>query len=274
MTAKALIIAGYGLNCEEETAFAFMQNGFEAHIRHINDLAETPEELNDIQVLCIPGGFSYGDDTGSGNAFAQKMRLTLWDHLKTFISRDTLTLGICNGCQILTNLGLIPGLKQNYGERLVAVTHNENARYQCRWVDIKAETENQSPWLQNIRDMHIPVAHGEGRFLMDKNVLQKIQNQIAFRYVTPDGKGANGKFPHNPNGSVDDIAAMTDESGKILAIMPHPERGMFTWQRDDYHQLKDQAQRENTPLQDRADGMTLFENAARYFETARQKIAV
>ncbi len=265
MITKALIIAGYGLNCEEESAYAFEQVGLGATIMHVNDLIENPKALNDYQALCIPGGFSYGDDTGSGNAFAQKMRLTLGDTLKEFVARDTLTIGICNGCQILVNLGLAPALNNNYGERDVAVTHNAGARYQCRWIDMKVEKTN-SPWLQNINTLHVPVAHGEGRFMMSDTTLKTLQdnNQIALRYTKGDSV-ANGEFPYNPNGSTDDIAGITDESGRVLVMMPHPERGMFTWQRDDYAILKDNAKRENQPLPEASDGLQIFQNAAMYF---------
>lgn len=275
MIAKSLVLTGYGINSEEETSHAFEQAGFNSQIRHINDLIENPGELNDAQVLCIPGGFSYGDDTGSGNAFAQKMRLTLWDHLQKFIARDTLTIGICNGCQIVANLGLAPAIDKKYGERFVAVTHNLTARYQCRWVDVAVQ-DTKSPWLSGIKTMHIPVAHGEGRFMMADSTLKTLKEmkQIALRFVKPDGDKANGEFPFNPNGAMDDIAGMTDPTGRVLALMPHPERGMFTWQRDDYARLKDKARRENKALPEKSDGLQIFENAAAYFETAKNRIAV
>lgn len=272
MTAKVLILAGYGLNCEEETAHAFQATGLSTQIRHINDLIEAPQELESVQILAIPGGFSYGDDTGSGNAFAQKMKLALWDHLKRFVERDTLTIGICNGCQIVTNLGLIPAKAGAYGERVLAVTHNLTARYGCRWIDLKASPSN-SPWLAGITQMHIPVAHGEGRFVMDKAILSALEKngQIALTYTKPDGAAANGEFPFNPNGSTADIAGVMDPSGRILALMPHPERGMFTWQRDDYDRLKDHARRSGKTLPEEADGLALFHNAAKYFEVAKRK---
>ncbi len=271
MTAKALIIAGYGLNCEEESAHAFEHVGFDTTIRHINDLIDNPKELDEVQTLCIPGGFSYGDDTGSGNAFAQKMRLTLGNSLKDFIARDTLTIGICNGCQIAVNLGLAPAFKNQYGTRQVAVTHNASARYQCRWIDVSVEQSN-SPWLKDISNLHIPVAHGEGRFMMQDDTLMTLQqnNQIALRY-TKEAKAAGGEFPFNPNGSTDDIAGITDPSGRVLALMPHPERGMFTWQRDDYANLKDAAGRKGQTLLEESDGMALFQNAAEYFGINTQK---
>lgn len=273
MTVKAIVIAGYGLNCEEETTFAFNHCDIDADIIHINDFTDNPQKLNEAQILCVPGGFSYGDDTGSGNAFAQKMRLILQDALFEFVQRDTLTLGICNGCQILANLGLVPALDNQYGERSVAVTHNISARYQCRWIDVAAQ--NDSPWLIGVNQMHIPVAHGEGRFMMADDTLKALQNnnQIAMRYVHSDGTPANGAFPANPNGSTDDIAAITDPTGRVLALMPHPERGMFTWQRDDYATLKDTAQREGHDLPEQADGLALFQNAAQYFGIKLTKAA-
>lgn len=272
MTAKALILAGYGINCEEETKHAFEHCGLNADIRHINDVIENPSELDNAQILAIPGGFSYGDDTGAGNAFAQKMKLALKDQLQEFVQRDTLTIGICNGCQITANLGLVPAFDGNYGERLVAVTHNLTARYQCRWIDLKINSN--SPWLQGIDSMHIPVAHGEGRFMMEESTLKALDNkgQIAAVY-TKDGEAAKGEFPYNPNGSVADIAAITDESGKVLTMMPHPERGMFTWQRDDYMEIKDKAQRDGQNVSETSDGMALFQNAASYFEVKKANVA-
>lgn len=273
MTANVLVLAGYGLNCEEETLHAFEHSGLTGKIRHINDVIENPKELDSAQILAIPGGFSYGDDTGSGNAFAQKMKLALWEPLQKFVERDTLTLGICNGCQILANLGLVPAFDKKYGERLVAVTHNLTARYQCRWIDLKVSSN--SPWLNGVESMHIPVAHGEGRFMMSEDTLKELQKngQIAATYMKPDGSPADGEFPYNPNGSLSDIAGITDESGKVLSLMPHPERGMFTWQRDDYMEAKDKAQREGKTLPETTDGILLFQNAAKYFEVAQKKSA-
>ncbi|MDH5722418.1 MAG: phosphoribosylformylglycinamidine synthase subunit PurQ [Alphaproteobacteria bacterium] len=298
MSAQVIVLSGYGLNCEEETLFAFRHVGLGGRIVHINDVIENPKMLESYQILCVPGGFSYGDDTGSGNAFAQKMRLALWDDLKKFVERDTLTLGICNGCQILTNLGLVPAFDQNYGVRDIAVTYNKSARYQCRWIDLKV-AENNSPWLSGIESMHIPVAHGEGRFMMEDQTLEKLRSnkQIAAQYIIAEPSAhpkldlgsheadpdlrqdariyvlAEGQFPYNPNGSIGDIAAITDETGKVLVMMPHPERGMFTWQRDDYMEIKDAAQRAGQDVPEESDGLAIFKNAALYFEGALKKSA-
>ncbi len=266
MSAKVIVLSGYGLNCEEETLYAFNHVGIDGDIIHINDLIDKPDILSQYQILAIPGGFSYGDDTGSGNAFAQKIKLAIWSELEKFVARDTLTIGICNGCQILVNLGLVPALN-NYDKRDVAVTYNESARYQCRWIDIAINKNSNSPWLKDVKNLHIPVAHGEGRFMMEAETLANLKNnnQIAAQYINENGSLADGKFPANPNGSIDDIAAMTDKTGRVLAIMPHPERGMFNWQRDDYHELKDQAQRDSIDLPEETNSIKIFKNAARYF---------
>jgi phosphoribosylformylglycinamidine synthase I len=275
MSAKAIIIAGYGLNCEEESQVALNYVGMDADIIHVNDLIDNPALLKTAQLMLIPGGFSYGDDTGSGNGLAQKMKLALWDDIRAFVERDTLTIGICNGCQIANNLGLTPAFDGEYGDRVVAATYNASARYQCRWIDMKVNPANTSPWLNGIESMHIPVAHGEGRFMMSDETLAQLKssNQIAFKYVKPDGSPTNEEFPFNPNGSIADIGGITDSSGRVLTLMPHPERGMFTWQRDDYAELKDAAQREGRNAPELADGMALFQNAAAYFEVAQKKSA-
>lgn len=251
---QVLILAGYGLNCEEETRFAFEQAGAKGTIVHINDLIESPAQLRNYQTLVFPGGFSYGDDTGSGNAFANRVKNNLWDEVQTFIARDTLTIGICNGCQILVRLGVM-------GDD-VALTHNSSGRYQCRWVDLKVQ-DTETPWLKNIDTMHIPVAHGEGNFVFNK---ESADNRLALQYVTPEGKAANGAYPYNPNGAEKDCAALTSHNGRVLAMMPHPERAMFFHQREDYAQLKEQYLRQGKTLPETGDGITLFNNAVAYFK--------
>lgn len=267
---RTLVLSGYGLNCEEESAHAFRYSGAEADIVHINDLLDAPERLDDYQILMVPGGFSYGDDTGSGNAFANKLRNRLMEPLQRFVARDTLTLGICNGCQILTQLGLVPGLEQAEAGRRVSVIYNSSNRYQCRWVDVAIPADSvaaKSPWLSGIERMHIPVAHGEGNMVMAEDTLEFLGSEglIALRYVTPEGKAAYGEFPYNPNGAMADIAAVSDKTGRVLAMMPHPERGMFFTQRDDWPLLKAQYQREGKALPEESDGMALFRGAVAYF---------
>jgi len=161
MKPKALIMSGYGLNCEEETKYAFELAGGTADVVHINDLIDGEKKLNDYQIVAFPGGFSYGDDTGSGNAFANKIKNHLSEKINRFITENHLVIGICNGFQILAYLGIFP--------IQFSLTHNDSARYTVRWVDMKVE--NDSPWLRGISTLSLPIAHGEGKLFADKKTL-------------------------------------------------------------------------------------------------------
>ncbi len=264
---NVLVLSGYGLNCEEESLHAFEHCGATGDIVHINDVIAAPERLEQYQILMVPGGFSYGDDTGSGNAFANRLRNRLMEPLAAFVEQDKLVLGICNGCQILTHLGLVPGLEAVAAGKRVSVIYNATNRYQCRWVDV-ASMGARSVWLEGIAQMHIPVAHGEGNMVMSGETLDYLRDEglVALRYVDSEGKAADGAFPVNPNGSMDDIAAVLDPTGRVLAMMPHPERGMYFTQRDDWPLLKEQYRRAGKALPVESDGMQMFHNAVLYFQ--------
>lgn len=255
---KIIVLSGYGLNCEDETKLAFELAGGVADIAHINELTERPNLLNRYQILAVPGGFSFGDDTGSGLAYANKLKNHLHDELKKFASRDKLILGICNGFQILTNAGLLPG----------ALTFNDNARYTNRWVDIKTANlqKPHSPWLKSISQFPLPIAHGEGKFIAEKSTLNTLKQngQIAFVYTKGEACTYQN-LPANPNGSTLDIAGITDHSGKILGIMPHPERAMFFTQLPFWPVLKEKLIRDGKPLPKFGPGLQIFKNGIKYF---------
>lgn len=187
---KVIVLSGYGLNCEEETKFAFERVGGVADIVHINDIIEKPQILEEYHIMAFPGGFSYGDDTGSGKAYANKIKNHLKKEFEQFLERNTLAIGICNGFQIMTNLGILPG----------ALSTNKNGKYIDRWVDL--EVKGKSPWLFGIKKISLPIAHGEGKYLIDKKEYLKMKNkkEIAFTYT-------NGEIctfqnlEKNPNGA-------------------------------------------------------------------------
>jgi phosphoribosylformylglycinamidine synthase I len=251
---KAIILSGYGLNCEEETKYAFELGGSEADIVHINDLIDNPKKLKAYQILAVPGGFSYGDDTGSGKAFANKMRNHLGDQISNFTDQDKLMIGICNGFQILTNLGLLPG----------ALTFNDSNRYTDRWVDLKITS--QSPWLRDIKALSLPIAHGEGKYFADAKTLEALRKngQIAAVYVKGEISTMQN-LPANPNGSVNNIAAVTSRDGRVLGIMPHPERAVSFFQLPYWTLNKEKLTRGGQKVPSQGPGMDLFRNAARYF---------
>lgn len=261
-----MIFSGYGFNSEDETKFGFELAGALADIVHINDLISGNKRLSNYQILAFPGGFSYGDDTGSGNGYANKVRNHLWENVAKFIVKDKLIIGICNGFQTLVNLGLVPAISKKYGERQSALMHNESARLITRWLDLKVE--NNSPWLTNLSQFSLPIAHGEGKFFASEKTLRILNRKqmVALRYCAGEICEYQD-LPANPNGSTDNIAGICDETGRIFGLMPHPERGMFFTQRPDWPLLKEQAHRAGTPIPQFATGLQIFQNAVDYFIT-------
>ena len=263
---KITVLSGYGLNCERETAFAFMEcskrlgiNNIEVKIAHINEIIDNPNELKSSNILAIPGGFSYGDDTGAGNAFALRIKNNLLDEFQEFLFEDKLVIGICNGCQILVKL--VPEFSD------LALVHNDIGNYQCRWVKVKVSEKSPSVWLRGLNELYLPVAHGEGKFFMSKETRERLieNNSAALRYIDENGDYANLQFPHNPNGSIHDLAALSDKSGRVLALMPHPERAMFFAQQDNWPLEKEKCKRLGVDMPKYGDGMQIFENALKYF---------
>ena len=218
---KALIMSGFGINSEMETQEVLARAGMEADIVHINDLIDGRFSLRDYRLLVFPGGFSYGDDTGAGNAYANRVRNNLWKDVEEFLDGDNLVLGICNGFQILANLGLVPAFDRKY-QRDIALMPNRKGVLECRYVTLKPAADNL--WTRGIERIYCPVAHGEGNFSCSKETLDRIRRQkmIAFTYCREDLSPARGEYPYNPNGSLEDIAGITSADGKVLGLMPHP----------------------------------------------------
>ncbi|MEK6933339.1 MAG: phosphoribosylformylglycinamidine synthase I [Nanoarchaeota archaeon] len=263
---NTLVLTGYGINCDEETKFAFEKAGAKADIVHINDLIETPKRLDDYQIVAFPGGFSYGDDTGAGNALANKVRNHLLEEFGDFVKKDKLVIGICNGFQVLTNLGLLPAFNEKYGYRNVALVHNNSTRYQCEWIDI--EFNGKSPWTKDIGRISLPIAHGEGKFFTDRNTLKKLNEKslVAAKYIRGEIFNLYKKTEYNPNGSLDDIAGITDESGRILGMMPHPERAIDFTHLPHWTLLKEKYKRAGREIPDEASGIIIFKNGVKYFK--------
>ncbi len=262
---RALIMSGYGINSEMETKEALARAGMGADIVHINDLIAGRQKLSAYRLLVLPGGFSYGDDTGAGNAYANRVRNNLWDDLLEFLDGDNLVLGICNGFQILANLGLVPKFDRSCA-REIALMPNRGGRLECRFVTLKPAADNL--WTRGIERMYCPVSHGEGNFSCSDDVLKKItrQKMVAFTYCREDLSAAGGEYPFNPNGSVADIAGITSADGKVLGIMPHPERAMEFVNLYDWPLRKEQLRRGNQPIPKESLNMQFFRNVVGYFE--------
>lgn len=251
---KILVFSGYGLNCEEEAAFGFTEAGGQADIVHINDVIDGTVKLSSYDILMFPGGFAYGDDTGSGKAYANRVKNHLSKELDAFLKSGKLVLGICNGFQILTQLGILPG----------ALTHNESNRYTDRWVDLK--TEGTSPWLKGIKTLSVPVAHGEGKYVAPKKLLNELKanKQIAFRYYKGDATTYQD-LPANPNGAMEDIAGVLNYEGRVLGLMPHPDRALFSMQLPHAGVVKEKARRSGKKVPYYTASLQLFKNGVEYF---------
>ncbi|MGQ4808019.1 Phosphoribosylformylglycinamidine synthase [Candidatus Entotheonellaceae bacterium PAL068K] len=223
---RILILTGYGINCEHETAYAFNlpSVGGNARLVHISDLIAQPQRLDQFHILTIPGGFSFGDDITAGVVLATKLRYRLEQPLSTFLGDGKLVLGICNGFQALIRLGLLPAVTGRPWYQEATLTANDSGKFEDRWVHMRIEPSCPSPFVHDIKQLYLPVRHGEGKFVpRDATILQALHtnHQIAARYC--DATGSAAPYPWNPNGSVDAIAGVCDPSGQVLGLMPHPE---------------------------------------------------
>ena len=212
LSPRALILRGPGTNCDQETAYAFERAGGHTKRIHVQALAQSPSLLDDFQIFCIPGGFSYGDDIASGRILALELTERLGDTLRRFHERGGLVLGICNGFQILIESGLLDG----------ALMRNSSLSFICRDILIKSKNQD-SIFTKNSKVAKMPIAHNEGNFFATAEQLKKIQDndQIAFQYCDENG---NIDVRSNPNGSLENIAGILNGNKNVLGMMPHPER--------------------------------------------------
>lgn len=259
MSVRAVVLTGFGINCDNETQAALQRAGAEAHRVHLNDIIAEVSRLDDYHIFAVPGGFSFGDDVASGKILANRLRYKLGDALKQWVDNGKLMIGICNGFQVLVKMGILPLFDGQFAQE-TTLTHNDSGRFEDRWVHLKTASNTKCIWLKDVAGLSLPIRHGEGKFVpRDKEVLKRLNDngQVALRYTKPDGTEAAGAFPWNPNGAMDDIAAICDPSGRILGMMPHPEAFVDrtnhpTWTRDD--------------LPEEGAGLQLFRNAVEYAE--------
>ena len=233
-----LILHATGTNRDREAAWACELAGGAPRIAHINEVLAGDVRLSDHRMLVLPGGFSYGDDLGAGKLWAVALRHRLRDDLTAFVEAGRPVLGICNGFQVLVKAGLLPGLDGTMAERPpVTLTRNDSARFECRWVTLAPTPGSPCLFTRELAEpITCPVAHGEGKLVTrDAETLAAIEagRLGALRYVAADGSPAG--YPDNPNGSVGDIAALTNPAGNVLGLMPHPEDHIVATQHPRFH---------------------------------------
>lgn len=238
---RALVLRTAGINCDGETVRGLEAAGARVDLVHLARVLAEPARLDDANLIVIPGGFSYGDDVSAGRVFGLELRHGLASRLGAFVDRGGHILGVCNGFQVLVESGLFEreAGASTIPPRNVALTNNQSNHFECRWTAMKAE-DSACAWLHGLGVMPVPVAHGEGRFVVRDDATMarlRARRQIALRYVQPDGSAARG-YPANPNGSVDDIAGICDPTGRVLGLMPHPERNLTPWNHPNWTRLQ------------------------------------
>ena len=254
-TPRVLIVRAPGANCDREAEFAFQLAGGAAERVHINRLREEPSLLQRYQVLVVPSGFTYGDDVAAGKILGNQLGHFLSDALHRFRDRENLILGICNGFQALLKAGLI--LPTDEDGPVATLTNNESGKFEDRWITLRA-TPGNCPFLQGYERLHLPVAHGEGKFVCRESwMLQGLRQtgRVVLEYISEDGQAAS--YPANPNGSEGNVAGLCDASGRVIGLMPHPERHVLPTQHPRWTRLG---------LAAEGDGLRLFRNAVDYFK--------
>jgi phosphoribosylformylglycinamidine synthase subunit PurQ / glutaminase len=275
---NVLILRAPGTNCDQETAFAFETAGAATETFHVNRLLQSPAELERFQILCVPGGFCFGDDVAAGQIQAVQMRHHLAGRLADFKAAGKLILGICNGFQVIIKSGILLDDEPPHGPP-ATLGLNDSGKYEDRWVRLGVANQ-KCVFLRGIERMYLPIAHGEGKFIArDSSALARLEaaGQLVLRYVPLGcpGKLASGAggtkysvpstqypsaarlpFPDNPNGSVLDVAGVCDTTGRVLGLMPHPERHL-----DPTHHPR-WTRGEAGPV---GDGLQIFVNAVEYF---------
>lgn len=201
---KTAVLRSAGTNCNNETEHAFKMLGVAVEQIHVNEFISGSRNFYEFDIVAIPGGFSYGDYIAAGTILANQLS-KLKQQLQEFVDAGKVLIGICNGFQVLVKAGLLPGEDMN-----ATLTNNDSGNFECRWVkliDMKGG------------EMRVPVAHAEGKFFTDEKTLQKLEEnkQIVYKY-------SDSKFPANPNGSIGDIAGISNKKGNVIGLMPHPER--------------------------------------------------
>ncbi len=248
---NVMVLRAPGTNCDAETVFAFQQAGAAASLCHVNQLIRHERRLSDYQVMVIPGGFTYGDDIAAGRVLANELKAKLGEDITRFVENGGLILGICNGFQVMARAGILPDIRRQTGPTLTLAS-NDSGKFECRWVHLLVEKKSPCVFTEGIDNLYLPVAHGEGKVVTDMRGLREIN---AVLYYTDESGNVQAGYPHNPNGSMNNIAGVCDPSGRIFALMPHPERHIRFTQHPQWTRKKPK---------EFGDGLAIFKNAVKW----------
>lgn len=273
---KALVLTGYGLNCDYETDYSLKLAGAESHRVHINELIKGEKHgpmvtLDHYHIMVFGGGFSWADDHGAGVLLASKLEFNIGEQIERFIRDGKLIIGICNGFQGLVNMGLLPGFENNYQERRVALISNDSGNFLNAWVSLKINPESPCVFTRGLSRIDLPVRHGEGKFYAPDEDIDRLfkHNQVVIQYANKKGDSADGQWPMNPNGSLKDIAGICDPTGRIFGLMPHPEAFNHYTNHPDWTRRKESQSRKGNEIErEEGDGIQIFKNAVEYIKNA------
>ncbi len=267
---KALIITGFGINCEVEMGAVYEHAGAESTIVHFNDILNGKYLLKDFDILNFPGGFSFGDDIASGKVMSNKIKYkrmsnghTFIEEIDQFLKDGKYIMGICNGFQMLVQLGLLPNIKQDYTPE-VSLEKNNSGKYEDRWVHCKVNPKVNSPFLTGLDLIDLPVRHGEGKLKIKDDATQKAiveQGLVALQYVDKNGQ-VTDEYPLNPNGADLSIAGLVNPSGQVFGLMPHPEAFMTCYHHPDWTNIQAQGK----TLEREQTGQVIFDNIVNHIK--------
>jgi phosphoribosylformylglycinamidine synthase len=259
---KVLVPIGYGLNCDDETVYAFKMVGAEVKKIFLKDLISDPQILDNYQILAMIGGFSYGDHIAAGKVLANIYKYEIGETIQRFISDGKLIFGECNGFQALVKAGILPGLNGNYHTQCATLTYNDSGIFEDRWVKLKINPKSNCVFTKNIEELYLPVRHGEGKFIVEKKTdLEKLKekNLIVLQYVDVETLKPTMKYPQNPNGSIESIAGICDCTGRIFGKMPHATAYLSP-----YNHPRWTRQKLKGSLPKEGGGVQIFRNAVEY----------
>lgn len=252
-----------GTNRDYDLQRVFDYLGVKSEVVRMNELFSRKRSLDEFQAIFFPGGFAYGDHIRSGAIWSRLFYSRMGSELQKFVDEGKAVIGICNGMQVLVESGLVPGLYSSEGIPEAAMATNNSAHFECRWVNLRNESKEKRFATENVSPvMKAVIAHGEGKFTLPKEreseVLEEMEEnfQVVFRYCDKEGNLVNGKYPMNPNGSLTDIAGISNKEGNVYAWMPHLENACFSWQLPDW----------TSKQKEEPEAMQVFKNIVNYLE--------
>ncbi len=271
---RSLVLTGFGINCEEEMAAAYKLAGAQADIVHLNEVLKGACSIHDYDVLNFPGGFSFGDDLGSAKVLANKFKYKKMesgkrfiDDIDDFIKNGHYIIGVCNGFQALVKMGLLPNMNGNY-EQEATLTYNDSGKFEDRWVTCRVNEKNRTPFLNEIDLIELPVRHGEGKLIFENEAVRDKTAEMGLNCLTYVDKNGSptAEYPLNPNGSELNCAALSDTTGQVFGLMPHPEAFLSLYNHPNWGKLK----RKNPDISEDGQGLKIFKNIVKHIVKNKQ----